>query len=166
LTAGLLIFSGFVGFENYGVMWPIALAAIGGLALIALVRRLVCRGGDCLLAGTALLFIGAFSPISLNNGLPTVFGIQKAQGAVIAVSAVILGVGWLYLWVPSLLFLLTLLPVTMLVLLWANEPDLIIGPYVILIACAAILLAIAQEAARPIGTSIVSLEGKESALSE
>jgi hypothetical protein len=54
----------------------------------------------------------------------------------------------------------------MLVLLWANEPDLIIGPYVILIACAAILLAIAQEAARPIGTSIVSLEGKESALSE
>ena len=119
LAAGLLVFSGLVGFENYGVLWPIALAAIGGLALIALVRRIVCRGGDCLLAGTVLLFIGAFVPISLNTGGPTVFGIQKAQGAIIAISAVILGVGWLYLWAPSLLFLLTLLPATMLVLLWA-----------------------------------------------
>jgi hypothetical protein len=144
-VAGLLVFSGFVGFENYGVLWPIALAAIGQLALIALVRRIVCRGGDCLLAGTVLLFIGAFVPISLNTGTPTVFGIQKYQCVVIVISAVILGVGWLYLWAPSLLLLLTLLPAIMLFLLLAYEPHIIIGPYVILIACVAILLANLRE---------------------
>jgi hypothetical protein len=160
LTASLLIFSGLAGFDNYQVPWSVALAAVGALALISLTRITVGHGGDCLLAGTILLFAGTFMPINLDGTQPT-FGVQTFQGALIAVLAVLLGVGWLYLWASSLLILLTLLGAAMMALLWSYDQHVVIGPSVVLVACAVILVAVAQgSAARPIGTVIAPLREK------
>ena len=163
LTASLFVFSGLIGFYNVQMPWFVALAAIGALALISLVRITVRHGGDCLLAGAILLFTGAFMPIHLHDIQPT-FGVQTWQGFLIAVLAVLLAVGWLYLWEPSLLVLLTLIGAAMMALLWSHDQHVVIGPSVVLVASIVILAAIAQgSATRPIGPIIASRVGKESA---
>jgi len=147
VLAGLLVFSGLFGYQDVQGSWAIALGAAGGLGLLAIVSTTGRYGGDSLLAGALLLLAGSFLPYRFYYGGSTL-GIQTFPGAFAAVAAIAVGVGWYYWWAPPLLalFIASAVP-TVLLLLYNSQ--VVIGPYVVLVACVALLGALALGTARP-----------------
>ena len=157
LVGGLLVFSGLSGFQDLEGTWVAALAAAGGLALLALVSLASRYGGDSLLTGALLLLAGTFVPVQLNSGEPAL-GISTLPGALAAVAAIAVGIGWYYWFTPPLLALFIAPAIPMVVLIPYNSYA-IIGPYVALIACVMLLSALALGAARPAQTFVINQDG-------
>lgn len=148
LAASILVLSGLVGFEDTAAVWCISLAAIGGLTLISLVSVMVRQGGDSLLASVLLLLASTFIPVQLDGTQPNL-GLTTIPGIFVVLSAIALGVGWLYHF-PSPLLVLFLLPAIPMVVLPAyNAGTAPLGPYVAMVACVSCLVSVAIGTNRP-----------------
>jgi hypothetical protein len=139
ILAALPAFSSIAGFENYHFFWCLALAAVGGLALIAIVG-IVQYGSDTLLGGSLLMAVSVLLPADRVDG-DLVVGIATVPGFVALLSAAALVVGW-YFAAPSPYFL----PVAMLsapLFLSGLYGAYFVAPFVTLIAFLTILIAVA-----------------------
>jgi hypothetical protein len=141
-----LVFSGLFHYENLHPPWSAALASLGGLALIAIATEVVRCGDNALVAGALLLFAGTLLPVQISSGPPKL-GVSTLSGVLAAGSAIAIAVGWYYYLKPTFLLLFTTptLPIIVPRLYSTNE---IIGPYVIVVAVASILLALSVGANR------------------
>jgi hypothetical protein len=151
-----LALAGVAQVQNFAPSWIIALAALGGLALIAvaeLADMLARLGGTGLLAGSMLLLAGLVVPKIIGLGVPTfglVTGFAGYARWIVALIALLLGIGWYYRWPDRMLAIVTVMPAGLAI--YGIPGRSVVGPYVVLVACSLLLVTIAMNAenlARP-----------------
>jgi TIR domain len=138
---------------NFASSWIIALAALGGLALLALVELadMPARlGGSGLLAGALMLIAGLLAPVVIGLGVPAfglATGLMRYAWWLVALTALLLGAGWYYRWPNWALAVLVVIPASLAI--YGMPGHKVVGPYVILVACALVLVSVALSAASP-----------------